>query len=271
MRIAQVTDRINTDRIKEAPAQALRAVFAGIGQLLVVADRIRKQGNDRAEAGQRADGTDRGTAGQGASAQASPAQASPAQASPVKARRSLDQTGNVRLLSADDLADDLPVPPATPPPASPPPATTTLADSTADATPADVAPPDLAPADLAPADLASVDADPADADPAGTLLTGTTPADATPARIHPADADPAGTGPADADPAGTDDAANSVSEAALPVPNYDSLTLPSLRARLRTLDAHQLRVLTEYERSHAARADVVAMFERRIAKLAAEE
>ena len=44
----------------------------------------------------------------------------------------------------------------------------------------------------------------------------------------------------------------------------------ALRARLRKLDADQLRVLVQYERSHAGRADVVAMFERRLAKLAAQ-
>jgi hypothetical protein len=57
---------------------------------------------------------------------------------------------------------------------------------------------------------------------------------------------------------------------ALPVPNYDELSLPSLRARLRNLDAGQLRVLAEYERSHAGRADIMTMFERRIAKLTAQ-
>jgi hypothetical protein len=60
-----------------------------------------------------------------------------------------------------------------------------------------------------------------------------------------------------------------LSEADLPVPSYDSLSVPSLRARLRSLDATQVGLLAEYERSHAGRADVVAMFERRIAKLAA--
>src|SRR6266851_6728656 len=32
-----------SERVKEAPAQALRAVFAGIGQLLLVTDRIRNR------------------------------------------------------------------------------------------------------------------------------------------------------------------------------------------------------------------------------------
>jgi hypothetical protein len=57
----------------------------------------------------------------------------------------------------------------------------------------------------------------------------------------------------------------------LPVPGYDNLTLPSLRSRLRSLDAAQLRLLVSYERAHARRRDVVTMFERRIAKLQALE
>ena len=37
-----------TDRIKEAPAVALRAVFAGIGQLLMAVDKIRAQMQEQA-------------------------------------------------------------------------------------------------------------------------------------------------------------------------------------------------------------------------------
>ena len=58
-------------------------------------------------------------------------------------------------------------------------------------------------------------------------------------------------------------------KAELPVPGYDGLSLPSLRSRLRNLDAKQLRILLEHERSAANRSDVVTMFERRIAKLEA--
>ncbi len=36
MRVPQVSERI-----KEAPAQALRGVFAGIGQLLLITDKLR--------------------------------------------------------------------------------------------------------------------------------------------------------------------------------------------------------------------------------------
>ena len=55
-----------------------------------------------------------------------------------------------------------------------------------------------------------------------------------------------------------------------PLPNYDALTVASLRARLRNLDIAQVRQLAEYERAHAGRADVLGMYERRIAKLEAE-
>jgi hypothetical protein len=51
------------------------------------------------------------------------------------------------------------------------------------------------------------------------------------------------------------------------VPNYDDLSLASLRARLRNLDSGQVRTLLDYEQAHAARPQVLVMFERRISKL----
>jgi hypothetical protein len=59
--------------------------------------------------------------------------------------------------------------------------------------------------------------------------------------------------------------------AALPLANYDELTVASLRARLRNLSVGQLTLLIEYEKGHAARADVISMFERRIAKVQSGE
>jgi hypothetical protein len=58
--------------------------------------------------------------------------------------------------------------------------------------------------------------------------------------------------------------------ASAPLPNYDELSIASLRARLRNLDVAQLRQLLVYEQAHAARPDVMAMFERRITKLESE-
>jgi len=56
-----------------------------------------------------------------------------------------------------------------------------------------------------------------------------------------------------------------------PLPNYGELSIASLRARLRNLDLTQLRQVAAYEKAHAARAEVMTMFERRIAKLEAED
>jgi hypothetical protein len=60
-------------------------------------------------------------------------------------------------------------------------------------------------------------------------------------------------------------------EDGLPMPDYDDLSLASIRARLRNLDPAQLRLLAEYERAHASRAAILVMFERRIAKLESDQ
>ena len=54
-----------------------------------------------------------------------------------------------------------------------------------------------------------------------------------------------------------------------PLAGYDSLTLASIRARLRGLTVSQLRTLAEYEARNAERPEVLGMFERRIEKLEA--
>src|SRR5260370_19014315 len=76
------------ERVKEAPAQALRAVFSGIGQVLLVADRIKTRATEPGRAQPTA------TDGPGQNAAAAPKD---------EARwRSLDETGNVRLLPEDE-------------------------------------------------------------------------------------------------------------------------------------------------------------------------
>ena len=171
MRVPQVTERM-----KEAPAHALRAVFAGIGQVLLVADRLRSRA---------ADGANR-----------------PPAATPEP-----------------DAAHGAAVPEARTSAAS----TAASADSVAAAAAA-------AAATTAPAAAAA---------PAARAAT----AAATP-------------GPA---------AAPAVDD--LPVPNYDELSVPSLRARMRSLSPAELRELVAYESTHAARTAVLAMFERRLAKI----
>jgi hypothetical protein len=58
-----------------------------------------------------------------------------------------------------------------------------------------------------------------------------------------------------------------VSTGAAPLPNYDQLTIASLRARLRNLSLDQVKALITYEQGHENRADVIVMFERRLTKL----
>lgn len=60
---------------------------------------------------------------------------------------------------------------------------------------------------------------------------------------------------------------NSPSAEDLPVPTYDELTLPSVRARLRKLTVDQVRDLRAYEVAHQGRAEFIKMYDNRIAKL----
>ena len=155
---------MGTNRLISAPISALRAVFAGVGRIVMVADRP----EDAA-----------GHTGNGVR------------------WRSLDLTGNVRLLSADDLDDGRVIVAQAAPPQ------------------AQAAPPQ------------------AQAAPPQAQVSAELEFDAV----------------------------------ELPLGNYDNLTLPSIRARLRGLDVEQLRVLAAYERSHAERPEVLGMFERRIERL----
>jgi len=180
------------ERVKEAPAQALRAVFSGIGQVLLVADRVKSRVAEPERA-------------QPAAAAAPRAQSSSGAAAPQSETRwrSLDQTGNVRVLSEEDAADE-------------------------------------------PAEAEAEAPSAAAESPAGQ------PAAEPP--VMEAVTEPAATG-----------------QAALPVPNYDDLSVASLRARLRNLDRSQVRTLLDYEKAHAGRPDVLTMFERRITKLESGE
>ncbi|MDF5754709.1 hypothetical protein [Spongiactinospora sp. TRM90649] len=63
-------------------------------------------------------------------------------------------------------------------------------------------------------------------------------------------------------------AAASNGELPEPMPNYSELTLASLRARLRNKSADEVRALLTYEQATANRANIVKMFENRLAKMA---
>jgi hypothetical protein len=56
----------------------------------------------------------------------------------------------------------------------------------------------------------------------------------------------------------------------LPLPEYDHMTLGSLRGRMRSLTVEQLVQIRDYEKAHADRLPVVTMLDNRIAKLATD-
>ena len=173
MRVPQVNERV-----KEAPASALRAMFAGIGSLLAVTDKIR-----------------------------------PKHAAPEAAAEP-EVPATEATVAADTVAE---------------PAASVETEVTAESE---------APAE--PEATAAVEAEPA------------------------AVAEPAASVEAEAS------TGSGAEPAALPIANYDELSIASLRARLRNLSVEQLAELVAYEKGHAAREDVVAMFERRIAKVESE-
>lgn len=177
-----------SERVREAPAHALRGVFAGIGQLLLITDKLRNKSHkaDDVPPADTPDVTETTAATQNA---ATPAEAAPEQV-PETTERDSARTGNVRLLTAEDSK-----------------------------------------------------------------------VETTAAAAEPTEAEAEVT---------TEAPVGAAAEAELPLANYDELSVNSLRARLRTLTVAQVAQLAEYEKAHAARAEVVTMFERRIAKLEAD-
>ena len=161
------------EQARRAPILALRAVFAGIGRILLSADRAGAGSAGAVPAG-----------AQPAGAQAAAAAALDQQRQAAERRRSLDHTGNVRLLPAAEK--------------------------------------------VGPADAPAVAASTAVVYAMGEQAASTP---------------------------------------ALPLANYDVLSLASIRARLRGLDVSQLKVLLDYEAANAERPEVLGMFERRIEKL----
>jgi hypothetical protein len=133
------------------------------------------------------------------------------------------------------------------------------------AAPETAAPETAAPETAAPETAAPETAAPETAAPETAAPETAAPETAAPETAAPETAAPETAAPETAAPetAAPEDAA------ALPIANYDDLSLASLRARLRTLSADQLVTLIAYEKAHANRVDVVTMYERRIAKLAA--
>ena len=271
MRVPQVSERI-----KEAPAQALRGVFAGIGQLLLITDKLRNKASHQdvprartpeasetvtdmtvtSPADRRAE-TSAAPAAAAAAPAAAPAEAvadgepvtaepAPGKPAAARARRSAATPVTDKPVTAKPPAKPAAAKPATAKPATPRRTAATAAAAEAAGEAATKPPKRQSSRNFDKTGNVRVIGDEADSP--------TVSAAAEPAAAAPEPAAPAAESAA----------------AAAPLPNYDELSVASLRARLRNLDVAQVRQLAEYERAHAARADVLTMFERRIAKLEAE-
>lgn len=225
------------ERVKEAPAQALRAVFAGVGQVLLLTERVRQRTiaqvhTGRVSASAPVCGSEGTVAGEGIRPASGPADPAQAKAGTTKAAAAKADIASARASTAKT--------------------TTGQAEAgTAKAGPAA--------AGMAVHKQRTLDAK------GHVRMVETAPAEAS----APEAAVPEATAVAEAAaPEVTPKATVSeVAAAGLPVPSYSELSVPSLRARLRGLDAGQVRALLEYERTHAGRDNVITMFERRIAKL----
>jgi hypothetical protein len=193
-------------QVKEAPAKGLRAMFAGIGQLLSMTDKLRGK----------------------SAASPDPETVVPATAPP--------QTAATQAAATETAAPETAAPETAAPETVV--AETVIPEVKAAAKPRTAAKPRAAAKPAA--------AKPAPAAPAAAAAAETTAPGGHVRLVQPDEA-----------PA-----------AQLPLANYDELTVPSLRARLRNLSADQLGQLIAYEKSHADRADVITMFERRVTKLA---
>jgi hypothetical protein len=224
MRVPQVSERI-----KEVPAQALRGVFAGIGQLLLITDKLRNKP----------------PAGEDVPQARTPEP--PAPPAPPEPAATANGTG-----PAEDAVAAEPV---------------VAAEPAATAEPAVTPEPVVTPE-------AAVAAEPVVTPEAAVAAEAVVTPEATVTPEAAVVPEPTVVAAAELDDGDTTGNARLLGEearqpeaAAQALPNYDALTVASLRARLRNLSADQVRQLAEYERAHAARPEVITMFERRIAKL----
>ena len=265
MRVPQVSERI-----KEAPAQALRGVFAGIGQLLLITDKLRNKtpaGQDvpRARMPEAERVTEETAAGPAGRREEATAPGEGASATDSAGASAAAEAGAAGAVAAEAVASEAA-------PAAPSAARHTLAKPVT-SKPVTPKPPTArrAPAKPGAAKPGAAEAprppkrqSVRDFDKTGNVRVLGGAEDAAPKPVIPEPVIPEPVSAAAAEPA------SSAADSGAPLPNYDELSVASLRARLRNLDAAQVGQLADYERAHAARADVLAMYERRIAKLEAE-
>lgn len=218
------------DQVRKAPTLALRSVFGGIGKILMAADRPgSRPGGPRhaAPPGRRTPRPAPAPAPQAAS------EAAAEGAEDSQRWRSLDETGNVRLLSAEDLDGSHG-------------AVLTAEPHAARVRGAS------ARVQAAPGAASRVQPQPAPPGPVVARGAGS--------GLSAAASQPLGGNV----PVGSDLIIHAV-----PLPGYDTMSVASIRSRMRSLDFDQLQALLVHERKNAQRPEVIAMIERRIQKLEA--
>jgi hypothetical protein len=237
MRIPQVSEKV-----KEAPANALRSAFARVGQLLLVTDRMKNKSGDSKQTAPE----DAATATEEEPAATAEAPAAPEAAGSAAADVAAGSGEAGGAAEADGATGVTGAP-----------AVTTVASGAAETKAPATKPAARKPAAKKPAATTSGNV---------RLLPDegekSTPAAKAPAAPAVAEVLAVAEVPAVAKvPAAGSE---------LPLANYDQLTVASLRARLRGLSIEQVRTLITYEQRHENRADIIAMFERRVAKLESE-
>jgi len=220
------------DRIKEAPVVVLRAVFAGIGQILLTADKVRARATEQVWTPDRAQERPPAPPRNGAM-RTEPAGAGHSAVREAQATQGPVTTKTIPTAKAASATKTGP-------------ATKTLRP--AKAGPAATAVPPAKDAETAKATPAAKTARAAKTTP-DTKATRAAKAAKTVPAPRAAEAEPAPQAP--------------------PLPGYDDLSIASLRARLRVLDAPAIEAMLAYEKEHARREPVITMLERRLAKISA--
>jgi hypothetical protein len=260
------------ERIKEAPVVVLRAVFAGIGQILLTADKVRARAAEQVWTPERAPAvlpadrqatepprngatrTESAVTGHSAVREA-PAPPTPVSTNTTPGTKTTPATKGAPGTKAPAAAKAAPAAKTGPATRAPRPAKATpaaKAGPAAKATPAAKAGPA---AKATPAAKPAAKAPPA----AKTTRAAKTTPDTTAPRATKAGKTVPAPRAAKAEPAAQ----------APPLPGYDDLSIASLRARLRVLDAPGIEAMLAYEKAHARREPVITMLERRLAKISA--
>jgi hypothetical protein len=235
------------ERLRDLPFQAVRLAVAGVGQAIALADKVQNLIEEQAR-----DGGDK-------------KETEPARR-PEGHAGSSGRNGSVVAMPQHNGGDEA---------ARAQRATARRAERPARSVPERTTPQAAAPKAAAPKPAAPKAAAPKAAAPKAAAPKAAAPKAATPKKPAAKKTDAkSSTGTGSTAKSGTAKSGaaksgvnKSATAADLPVPDYDSASLASVRARLRNLTQADLRKLRSYEKSHAARPEFITLYDNRLAKL----